>query len=390
MWQTVRSITFAPHKKPAASCCVCRTLPAPAAPAVTSSARVCHYSFGSQIVLVRHGETQWNVEQRLQGQLVPGPGLTERGRQQAAVLASRLLRERFDSIYSSDLRRATETADIVVKALQGSGSYSSCVGVGHRCGCSKGASDEGPSPSIVDGEGSSGGKQQVATAEPAATMPVVSARVDPRLRERHLGVLQGLTRAEAAELQPAAYRALSEPVSPDSTVSSAAWEAGCLSPLLLLSLAVAAHLLPALALLQQRGPRRGAPWHARRAACPPPTYSPGQAKRASALAKQLPHPASHRAHPHPAPCREVWRRRASWRPGRSGRWRTSQRGTRGSACWSSPTAASCRQPTGDASACWRLAGVAPQRRMPSPACAVPTCQRLHWMARPAGAWPQHA
>jgi hypothetical protein len=38
-----------------------------------------------ELVLVRHGETPWNVEHRLQGQLLPGPGLTERGRHQVCA-----------------------------------------------------------------------------------------------------------------------------------------------------------------------------------------------------------------------------------------------------------------------------------------------------------------
>ncbi len=67
-----------------------------------------------RLVLVRHGETIWNEEQRLQGATdVP---LSERGRAQAARLAGRLAAEPFVAIYSSDLLRASETAAILAAA----------------------------------------------------------------------------------------------------------------------------------------------------------------------------------------------------------------------------------------------------------------------------------
>jgi alpha-ribazole phosphatase len=64
-----------------------------------------------KLFLVRHGQTDWNLNQRFQGQSdIP---LNESGRQQATALGSRLKHEHIDIIFASDLQRAHETANII-------------------------------------------------------------------------------------------------------------------------------------------------------------------------------------------------------------------------------------------------------------------------------------
>jgi len=67
------------------------------------------------IVLVRHGETDWNRERRFQGHA--DTPLNEAGRLQALELADTLRDERLAAIYTSPLQRASETARIVADEL---------------------------------------------------------------------------------------------------------------------------------------------------------------------------------------------------------------------------------------------------------------------------------
>jgi len=102
-----------------------------------------------RVCLVRHGETPWNTERRLQGHIdIP---LNDKGLAQAAAAARSLAGQPFAAIYTSDLERARHTAAAVANA------------------------------------------QGLATQD------------DPRLRERHYGVFQGLTYDEAAARHPEAY-----------------------------------------------------------------------------------------------------------------------------------------------------------------------------------------
>jgi 2,3-bisphosphoglycerate-dependent phosphoglycerate mutase len=100
-----------------------------------------------RVLAIRHGETAWNVDTRIQGQL--DIGLNDTGRWQAARLAEALADEGIDAIYSSDLSRALDTA----RSVAG------------RCG-----------------------------------LPV---QTDAGLRERHFGSFQGQTWAEIENGHPA-------------------------------------------------------------------------------------------------------------------------------------------------------------------------------------------
>jgi alpha-ribazole phosphatase len=67
-----------------------------------------------RLILVRHGQTDWNAQARYQGQAdIP---LNDVGRQQAAAVAQRLASEEIDILFASDLCRAWETATAIATA----------------------------------------------------------------------------------------------------------------------------------------------------------------------------------------------------------------------------------------------------------------------------------
>jgi broad specificity phosphatase PhoE len=68
------------------------------------------------ILLARHGETDWNRDRRFQGHA--DNSLNETGRAQARDLAEALAGEGLEAVYTSDLRRAHETAEIVGELLR--------------------------------------------------------------------------------------------------------------------------------------------------------------------------------------------------------------------------------------------------------------------------------
>jgi broad specificity phosphatase PhoE len=67
------------------------------------------------LLLVRHGETDWNAEGRLQGHT--DRPLNPYGREQAKALAERVADDGIRAVYASDLSRARETAEIVGERL---------------------------------------------------------------------------------------------------------------------------------------------------------------------------------------------------------------------------------------------------------------------------------
>jgi probable phosphoglycerate mutase len=97
----------------------------------------------ARMVFIRHGQTEWNVEGRAQGHA--DSVLTGQGRAQAAAVGKRLKELEFTRLYSSDLGRTKQTAEIIAGFT------------GHD---------------II---------------------------IDPRLREKNMGVFEGLTRPEIEE-----------------------------------------------------------------------------------------------------------------------------------------------------------------------------------------------
>jgi broad specificity phosphatase PhoE len=77
----------------------------------------------TRLCLVRHGQTDWNLEGRYQGQ--SDNPINETGKSQARGLADRLKSYPFSALYSSDLERAKETAQIISSVIPLSITYDS-------------------------------------------------------------------------------------------------------------------------------------------------------------------------------------------------------------------------------------------------------------------------
>jgi probable phosphoglycerate mutase len=65
----------------------------------------------TNIILIRHGETAWNAERRLQGHI--DTALNDEGQRQAGAVAAALAGEHLDAVISSDLQRALQTAEAI-------------------------------------------------------------------------------------------------------------------------------------------------------------------------------------------------------------------------------------------------------------------------------------
>lgn len=67
----------------------------------------------TEVLIIRHGQTDWNIEKRLQGHSdIP---LNEKGIEQALALSEILKEEKLEAIFSSDLQRALRTANEIAK-----------------------------------------------------------------------------------------------------------------------------------------------------------------------------------------------------------------------------------------------------------------------------------
>ena len=104
----------------------------------------------TEIILIRHGETEWNSQKRMQGH--SNSDLSEVGMGQIQALGELMKNVSFDHIYSSDSLRTRQTAEAITQ-------YS-----GH------------------------------------------TLQFDQRIREKNLGVFEGLTSTEAKERHPEVYR----------------------------------------------------------------------------------------------------------------------------------------------------------------------------------------
>ncbi len=101
-----------------------------------------------KLILIRHGVTNWNLKKRYCGSV--DLALNQKGREQARRLSRRLKGEQFDKLYSSDKKRAMQTAKIV--------------------------------------------------------FPGRKIQINPALREMHFGCFEGLTYKEAMKRYPEVYQ----------------------------------------------------------------------------------------------------------------------------------------------------------------------------------------
>jgi len=67
--------------------------------------------------LVRHGQTNWNLTGRWQGQAADAPGLNDTGHKQALAIREQLEDIKFAAVYSSDLLRARQTAELITESF---------------------------------------------------------------------------------------------------------------------------------------------------------------------------------------------------------------------------------------------------------------------------------
>ena len=104
----------------------------------------------TEIILIRHGETEWNSQKRMQGH--SNSDLSSVGQAQIQALGQWMKNVPFDHIYSSDSLRAKQTAEAITQFS------------GHEL------------------------------------------KIDLRLREKNLGVFEGLTSEEARERHPEVFR----------------------------------------------------------------------------------------------------------------------------------------------------------------------------------------
>lgn len=151
------------------------------------------------VILARHGETDWNRAGRWQGWA--DPPLNDLGREQAAELAERLRDTPFDAVYTSDLRRAHETAVIVaephgVPVVTDPGLRE--IDVGSWSGLTRQEIDEQFGGERTDGET----REQHTARVRAAAARLVAAHPDERiLLVSHGGTIRALAESYAGSLE---------------------------------------------------------------------------------------------------------------------------------------------------------------------------------------------